>query len=334
MEPQIGPPSKDTGVAIEKVEKGITPTQLATAFAASGYFPDVRKISQAIVKIIAGQELGLGPIASVNGIHFIEGALTPGSNVMASLVKRSGIYDYRVLELTDLSCTVRFLRKIETGEWEPFEPDSVFTISDAKRAGLVKPRSGWEKYPRNMLFARAMSNGFRWHTPQLAGGFPLYDPSEFGSVVEGEYTEGEEVEYPPAAGVFADDLPAAAEREAAIELDLGAVVGPGIGAGGRVKNQWESEVMDQMILLGLTPNRYSATAILNQSPFMEVPVGQLALGNAAAWFICWTEIKAEIGEDVETPERGKIARAAWADPARRARFDGAAVEILARQVER
>ena len=41
-------------------------------------------------------------------------------------------------------------------------------------ANLVKDKSGWVKYPRNMLFARAMSNGVRWFAPEATGGLPVY----------------------------------------------------------------------------------------------------------------------------------------------------------------
>ncbi|MGH2620151.1 MAG: hypothetical protein ACRDHG_06215 [Anaerolineales bacterium] len=311
-----------TRTALAKVEGGLTPTNLATAFAASGFFPDVRKVSQAIVKIVAGQELGLGPIASVNGIHFIEGALVPGANVMAALVKRSGDYDYKVLELDDEKCTIQFLHKA-AGEWEAMQPDVTFTMSDARRASLVKARSGWEKFPKNMLFARALSNGFKWHTPHLGGGFPMYDPSEFGSPIEAEFAE---VDYPAAdSPIFEGGLAPAEDAEAAAGLGLDAA--PQV-EGGRVKNQWENDVLTRVLGLGLTENRFSAVATLNQSPFVGVPFGQLAMGEAVAWFVCWQEVKAELGADAETDERGQVARGRWKDPIQRAAYSAAAADLI------
>jgi hypothetical protein len=66
-------------------------------------------------------------------------------------------------------------------------PSSEFTIEDAKKAGLLTSgnRGSWEKYPRNMLFARALSNGAKWHCADIFGG-PVYVPEEMGAIVDGD----------------------------------------------------------------------------------------------------------------------------------------------------
>ena len=38
----------------------------------SGYWPDAKSEAQAIVKVMAGAELGLPPFASMTGIHIVE----------------------------------------------------------------------------------------------------------------------------------------------------------------------------------------------------------------------------------------------------------------------
>ena len=53
-------------------------------------------IAQLATKILAGQEMGYGPFASVQGIHVIQGKPTMSANLMASAVKNSARYDYRV----------------------------------------------------------------------------------------------------------------------------------------------------------------------------------------------------------------------------------------------
>jgi hypothetical protein len=55
---------------------------------------------------------------------------------------------------------------------------STFTLEDARSAELVKTGSAWAKHPRNMLFARAMSNGVKWHMPDLLGGMPVYTEAD------------------------------------------------------------------------------------------------------------------------------------------------------------
>lgn len=132
----------------------------AAAFSKSGYFTDALDQSKAIVKILAGKEMGFGPFASMTGIHIIQGKPVIGSNLMAAAVKSSGKYDYTVLECSDVSAEIQFTSGgVNIGT-------SKFTMADAKRAG-VSGKDNWMKYPANMLFARAISNGVRWYCPDV-----------------------------------------------------------------------------------------------------------------------------------------------------------------------
>lgn len=140
---------------------------IGKAFAESGMFPDTKSAAQAIVKIQAGQEIGIPPFAAMSGIHIIQGKPTIGAGIMASIVKGSGKYDYRVVESTEKVCSIDFYQgKEKIG-------NSTFTIEDAKKA-LTK---NLDKFPKNMLFARAMSNGVKWYTPDVFSG-PVYVPEE------------------------------------------------------------------------------------------------------------------------------------------------------------
>ena len=140
---------------------------IGKAFAESGMFPDTKSAAQAIVKIQAGQEIGIPPFAAMSGIHIIQGKPTIGAGIMASIVKGSGKYDYRVVESTEKVCSIDFYQgKEKIG-------NSTFTIDDAKKA-LTK---NLDKFPKNMLFARAMSNGVKWYTPDVFSG-PVYVPEE------------------------------------------------------------------------------------------------------------------------------------------------------------
>ena len=142
----------------------------AKAMVASGYFADTKAISQGIVKILAGQELGFGPFASMNGVYIIQGKPSFGANMMAAAVKASGRYNYRVVEMSDEVCEIAFIENgQECGR-------SKFTIADAKKAGT----KNLDKFPRNMLFARAMSNGVRWYCPDVMNGSAIYTPEELG----------------------------------------------------------------------------------------------------------------------------------------------------------
>lgn len=163
---------------------------VATILAKSGYFLDAKDAAQAVAKIIAGSELGFGPMASMTGIYIVKNRVTLSANLMAAAVKRSGKYNYRVTDLTDTTCAIDFY---EGGERVGY---STFTMADAKRADLKG--DNWTKYPRNMLFARALSNGVKFYCPDIFGG-PIYTPDELGAAVdeEGVIIEGAVVDVGP-----------------------------------------------------------------------------------------------------------------------------------------
>jgi hypothetical protein len=148
---------------------------LAQLLAASGFFQDTKDAAQALTKIIAGAELGFGPVASMTGIHIVQGRVTMSANLIGAAIKRSGRYDYRVREIDDTVCRLEFF---ERGESVGI---TAFSWADAERANLAgKPI--WKQYPRNLLFARAMSNGARFYCPDVFGG-PIYTPEELGAPV-------------------------------------------------------------------------------------------------------------------------------------------------------
>lgn len=146
----------------------------ALALHKSNYFVDSKSEAQAIVKVMAGAELGLPPFASMTGIHIIQGKPALGANVIATLIKNDPRYNYRVLELTADICRIEF--------YENGEPCGVseFTIAEARKAGT----KNLDKFPKNMLFARTLTNGAKWYTPGVFGGAPIYTPEELGADVD------------------------------------------------------------------------------------------------------------------------------------------------------
>lgn len=160
------------------------PVALGQVLAQSGYFSDARQAAQAAVKVMAGEELGLGPVASMTGIHVVNGKVTVGANLMAALVRNHRDYDYQVTEHTDQVCAIEFTYKDKPAG------TSTFSMEDAQRAGLLKNPT-WKAYPKAMLYARAMSQGVRWYCPNVASGSPLYTPDELGAEVK--YDEGGDI---------------------------------------------------------------------------------------------------------------------------------------------
>ena len=148
---------------------------IGKAFAESGMFTDVKTAAQAIVKIQAGAEIGLPPFASMTGIHIISGKPTLGAGLIASSIKGSGKYDYRVKEQSEKVCSIEFFEV--SGKNRESIGTSTFTIDDAKKAGT----KNLDKFPKNMLFARAISNGVKWFCPDVFAG-PVYVPEEMEAV--------------------------------------------------------------------------------------------------------------------------------------------------------
>ena len=156
--------------------------RVARLLAASNYFEkggDVA-VAQIATKVLAGREMGFAPFASVNGIHIIQGKPTVSANLMAAAVKRSARYDYRVREMSATLCRLEFFERVG-GKLESLGL-SEFTAADAQKAGT----QNLAKFARNMLFARAMSNGVRWYCPDVFDGAAVYTPEEMGAQVDGE----------------------------------------------------------------------------------------------------------------------------------------------------
>lgn len=155
-------PHESRGLSIQEM------SEISDVFVKSGFFSDLKSQAQAVVKIMAGQELGLEPFSAMAELHVIQGKITMSAGLLAKKVKQSGKYDYRVREQSDKSCVIEFFQNGQSiGE-------SQFTLEDAKKAQV----KNLDKFPRNMLFARAMSNGVRWYCPDVTGSVGVYTEGE------------------------------------------------------------------------------------------------------------------------------------------------------------
>jgi len=166
-------------------------SKVSDILAKSGMFGDVQTTAKCFVKVLAGKELGIPAFASMTGIHLIQGKPALSANLMAALIKGSGKYRYKKIKHTSEVCELEFFEL-----WQNNRESlgiSSFSKDDAQASGLLAGNPNWKKYPKNMLFARAISNGFREFCPDLALGAPIYNPdeldaeiSESGNVVDVE----------------------------------------------------------------------------------------------------------------------------------------------------
>ena len=148
------------------LENGASLNTLANVFYKSGYFRDLKSVHQAAVKILAGQEMGISPVQSIRHIHMWDGNIQTGYQIIGANIKRSGRYDYRVRHLDETRAVIEFYDGAESvGESE-------FSIESAKKQGLTgKPN--WQRQPKIMLFARALTQGANMFCPDVHGG-PVY----------------------------------------------------------------------------------------------------------------------------------------------------------------
>ncbi len=155
-------------------------TFIAKAAAESQFFPMINTASRAFIVLLAGQEMGVGFATALREIRYIDGRLVMQAGIISAVIKRSEDYDYTIKEHTDQECVIKFVN-IKTGA---VLGESQFTMADAKQADLLVSNKGnqtlnWKRYPRNMLFARALTNGARWYCPDVFGG-SIYTPEELG----------------------------------------------------------------------------------------------------------------------------------------------------------
>ena len=163
--------------------------RLAVSFAKSRMFVDgdddyETTVAKIFTRIMYGMEIGLPPVAACINVNVIKGRPALGSGGIAAKIMGSGIVRFHEVERTNDVCTLDWFRaNKKVGR-------SSFSMEDANRAGLVKGGYScmYTKYPRNMLFARALTEGQRVYCPDLFNG-SMYTPEELGQSEVVEVTQ-------------------------------------------------------------------------------------------------------------------------------------------------
>lgn len=161
-----------TGVALRSTDDAI---KLGSMLVKAGLAPKhIKNPADAVLIMLTGAELGLGPMASLRGMHCIEGKVTLSSEMMLSIVASHGVrFAWRK---SDATCATIELKR---DGWEPHVAS--FTLDEAKAAKLTG-KDNWQKYPAAMLRARAASAACRAYCPDLLAGGGLYTPDEIEDV--------------------------------------------------------------------------------------------------------------------------------------------------------
>jgi len=106
-------------------------------------FTDVKTMAQAVVKALAGRELGLPQIIYMSKIYVVNGKTSIESEVMADLIKRTkrespnDSYDFLILKADTKGCTIQFFYNGKPIK-DAYDGKVSFTEGDAARAELLK----------------------------------------------------------------------------------------------------------------------------------------------------------------------------------------------------
>jgi hypothetical protein len=156
---------------------------IAPAMHASRLF-GVNSKEQAAAIMLKGYELGFSLSASFEFIQVIQGKPTLKPIGHLALILNNPELDGINIDEKPDSCTVTMKRK------NGVEYTTTFTLDDAKRAGLVKPDSGWEKYPANMLRWRTIGYCADVVFPDVGAGMKRSDELGADITPEGDVIEG------------------------------------------------------------------------------------------------------------------------------------------------
>lgn len=116
------------------------------------------------------KSIGVDPLDALNGgMYFVQGKVELTSTMMNDLIRRQGHSITKDKKSDEKICILHGKRADNNDTWS-----ESFSIEDAKTAGIY--RNQWLKYPKDMLFARALSRLAR----QL-----------FPDVIKGCYVDGE-----------------------------------------------------------------------------------------------------------------------------------------------
>jgi hypothetical protein len=158
---------------------------------------------QVMTIIEAGREVGIPPLQALRSISIINGRVVMSVQLQLALARAKGV---RVVALneTDGACDVTLKRGEET-------VSTRYTLEDARKAGLIRNGSSWEKYPRQMLRWRAIGDALRIIAPDATAGFLSPEEAESIPPIDAEVLY--EALPEPAPEAPAPERPAGRRRE-------------------------------------------------------------------------------------------------------------------------
>lgn len=184
--------------------------EVAPAMHAARYF-GVSSPEQAAAIMLKGYELGLSLTASFEFIDDILGHVGLKPRGMLALIHASPLcQSVEVVDQVDAqgapwACTVTMERT------NGFKYSVTVTMDDARRAGLIKPGSGWEKWPANMLRWRATGFCADVAFPDVGGGMKRTDELGADLTQDGDTIQDDVIDADPWSVIVGDPEPEASK---------------------------------------------------------------------------------------------------------------------------
>ncbi len=148
---------------------------LSKAIVAAQLF-DAKNPEEVLVKIMAGQELGIGPIFAVNNLYVVNKRISMQADIVLALLGVRGfVWEFKY-DNEDKPTVCEFIVSSPNPRQKPIK--SRFTLADAAKAGLLG-KDNWKKYPKRMLRSRAVTAGAR--DTGIFGGM-AYTPEELEEI--------------------------------------------------------------------------------------------------------------------------------------------------------
>jgi hypothetical protein len=126
--------------------------------------------------MLTAKDLGISPLKALNGgFHVINQKIVMSTAMMSDRIRKAG-HSVKIPEWTAQKCVV-LGQRVDNGDSVRFE----YTMEDAQNAGLLKSPT-WQKFPKQMLYNRAMATLARVLFPDVVGN--AYSEDEKWDIME------------------------------------------------------------------------------------------------------------------------------------------------------